>query len=189
MDVFVETERLILRRFTMDDADALVALEADPDVMRYVPDAPASRQEILDETLPAFLGYYDRFAHYGFWAAVEKESGQFVGWFHFRPDQGAGPLEPEIGYRLVRAAWGRGYATEGARALIDKGFTEAGIERVTATAMADNVGSVRVLEKIGLLHVGTAAVDWSGKFPGDGSESVEYALDRAQWESARPSAP
>ena len=96
--VFLETERLILRRFTADDEDLLFELDNDPDVMLYINGgAPVPRAEIVDETIPAFLSYYDRFDGYGFWAVVEKESGRFLGWFHFRPGEGAGPLEPELG--------------------------------------------------------------------------------------------
>ena len=73
--VFLETERLILRRFTADDEDLLFELDNDPDVMLYINGgAPVPREEIVDETLPAFLGYYDRFDGYGFWAVIEKDS-------------------------------------------------------------------------------------------------------------------
>ena len=93
----------------MEDADLLVGLDSDPDVMRYVDDGvPVSRQDIVENTLPAFLAYYDRFDGYGFWAAIEKATDRFIGWFHFRPGEGAGPLEPELGYRLHPFAWNRG---------------------------------------------------------------------------------
>ena len=122
MHVFLETERLVLRRFTEDDVDHLVELDGDPQVMHFINGGrPTPRAEIETDVLPAFLGYYERFAGYGFWAAVEKSSGQFVGWFHFRPAKAAPPDEVELGYRLRRSAWGKGYATEGSRALIDKG--------------------------------------------------------------------
>ena len=84
------------------------------------------RDEIENDVLPAFLGYYERGAGYGFWAAIEKSTRGFLGWFHFRPADGA-PDEAELGYRLRRAAWGKGYATEGSRALIRKGFAELGV--------------------------------------------------------------
>src|SRR6185437_1590889 len=86
MRVFLETDRLVLRQFTSADADNLVSLDADPDVMRYVTGGtPTSREEIESEVLPAFLGYYQRYEGYGFWAVIEKETGEFLGWFHFRP--------------------------------------------------------------------------------------------------------
>ena len=76
MQVFLETQRLLLRRFTLADADDLVSLDAHPDVMRFVTGGvPTSREEIENEVLPAFLGYYQRYEGFGFWAAVEKATG------------------------------------------------------------------------------------------------------------------
>ena len=105
--------------------------------MRYITGGrPTSREELRDDVLPAFLRYYERFPGYGFWAAVEKATGQFLGWFHLRPPEGASPDEPELGYRLRRSAWGKGYATEGSRALVRVAFTELGARRVYAETMA-----------------------------------------------------
>jgi RimJ/RimL family protein N-acetyltransferase len=154
--VFAETPRLVLRRFTLADVDNLVSLDADPDVMRFVTGGiPTTRDEIESEILPAFFGYYEQYEGYGFWAAIEKPGGQFLGWFHFRPREGASPDEAELGYRLRKSAWGKGYATEGSRALIRKGFTEFGVQRVVAEAMAVNLASRRVMEKAGLTLVRT----------------------------------
>jgi RimJ/RimL family protein N-acetyltransferase len=107
MSIFLETERLVLRRFTEDDVDNLVELDSDPDVMRFINGGrPTPRHEIESDVLPAFLDYYERFAGYGFWAAVEKSTRRFVGWFHFRPAKGASADEIELGYRLRKSAWG-----------------------------------------------------------------------------------
>jgi RimJ/RimL family protein N-acetyltransferase len=130
---------LVLRRFTEADVDLLVELDSDPDVMRFITGGRTTpTEEVENEVLPAFLGYYERFEGYGFWAAIERESGAFIGWFHFRPARGAASNEPELGYRLRSSAWGKGYATEGSRALIHKGFTELGVTRVVAETMAVN---------------------------------------------------
>jgi RimJ/RimL family protein N-acetyltransferase len=103
-----QTQRLVLRRFTAADADDLVSLDADPDAMRFVTGGvPTSRDEIENEVLPASLGYYQRYEGFGFWAAVEKTTGEFLGWFHFRPRQDADPGEVELGYRLRKSAWGK----------------------------------------------------------------------------------
>jgi RimJ/RimL family protein N-acetyltransferase len=183
MQVFCETQRLVLRRFTMADVDNLVRLDADPDVMHFITGGlPTAREEIEKEILPAFLAYYERFEGYGFWAAIEKPTGQFLGWFHFRPREGASPDEAELGYRLRRSAWGKGYATEGSRVLIRKGFTEFGVRRVVAETMAVNVASRRVMEKAGLTLVRSFHRPWPYPIEGDDLGDVEYALNRADWE-------
>ena len=185
MDVFVETERLVLRRFTADDLELLVELDSDPEVKRYIDGGVAVERQDLAAMLSAWVDDYDRHDGYGFWAAVEKASGVFLGWFHLRPGKTAGPLEPELGYRLRREAWGRGYATEGSRALVDKAFGELGAERVDASTMTVNTASRRVMEKVGLRYVRTFELDWRGKVPGDEHGGVEYSIDRAQWAKDR----
>jgi RimJ/RimL family protein N-acetyltransferase len=195
MQVYLETERLVLRRFTEDDVDNLVALDGDPEVMRFLTGGkPTPRAAMVNTLLPAFTRYYERSAGYGFWAAIEKASGEFLGWFHFRPPQGSPPDEVELGYRLHRAAWGKGYATEGSRALIRKGFTELGVRRVIASTYEENIGSRRVMEKAGMTLVRTfrmtpeeyAAMGYGdlpeGLFDGD---DVEYALEKADWERSQ----
>ena len=185
VDVFVETDRLMLRRFTRDDLELIAELDSDPEVKRYIDNgAPVDRTE-LAEMLEWWLGWYDRFAGYGFWAAIDKATGDFLGWFHLRPGDGAGPLEPELGYRLRREAWGHGYATEGSKALVDKAFAELGVARVYATTMAVNTASRRVMEKAGLRYVRTFDADWPVKIPGDEDGDVEYSIDRAEWEHDR----
>jgi RimJ/RimL family protein N-acetyltransferase len=189
MEVYLETERLVLRRFTEDDVENLVELDSDPEVMRYLTGGiPPPREAIEREVLPRILSYYERGDRFGLWAAIEKATGDFLGWFHFRPLPDAGGDEPELGYRLRKAAWGKGYGTEGSRALIRKGFTEFGIRRVVASTYQDNRASRRVMEKIGMTLVrtfrptpeqlaswGTSPEIWDG-------DDVEYALERADWE-------
>ena len=184
-NVFLETERLALRWFNRDDLDFLVELDDDPEVMRYINDGlPVDLVEVT-ENLDWWLTHYDRDGGYGFWAAIEKATGRFLGWFHFRPGDGAGPLEPELGYRLRRDAWGQGYATEASRALIDKGFAQLGAERVYAETMAVNIGSRRVMENVGLRFVRTFRADWPVRIRGDEAGDVEYAITRAEWEADR----
>src|SRR5438477_12139534 len=86
METFLETERLTLRRFTADDVDNLVELDSDPQVMHYITGGRTTpREEIEREELPHFFECYKRYDGYGFWAAVENSSGEFIGWFHLRP--------------------------------------------------------------------------------------------------------
>jgi RimJ/RimL family protein N-acetyltransferase len=183
VQIFLETERLVLRRFTEDDVENLVELDSDPEVMRFINGGrPTPREEIESEVLPAFLRYYERFAGYGFWAAVEKSTGEFVGWFHLRPTEADRPHDVELGYRLRRSAWGKGYASEGSRALIDKGFAEFGVQRVFASTMVVNVASRRVMEKAGLRLVRTFHQPWPDYIEGEEQGDVEYALLRSEWE-------
>ena len=181
--ILLQTERLTLRRFTESDVDHLFALDDDAEVMRFINGGkPTSREEIENGILPAFFSYYDRYEGYGFWAAIERTTGEFLGWFHLRPDEDAGDDEPELGYRLRRSAWGKGYATEGSRALVDKAFTELGARRVVASTMAVNTGSRRVMEKSGLRFVKTFHAEWPEVIDGSDEGDVEYALTRAEWE-------
>ena len=182
--VFLETDRLTLRRFTAADADLIVELDSDPAVRRYVQLNPTTRDEAAGEILPAWLRYYQRYPGYGFWAAIERATGEFLGWFHLRPGlTGGREDEPELGYRLRRAAWGRGYATEGSIALIEKAFTELGARLVWAETMTVNTGSRRVMEKAGLRFAGTIHQDWPEKLPGDEEGDVRYEITREEWEA------
>jgi len=183
--ILLETTRLVMRRFTVEDVDLLVDLDADPAVVRYVTGgAPTPRDEVEHEWLPAFLAAYERGDGYGFWAAEEKPSRVFVGWFHLRPAAGMPRDEPELGYRLVRSAWGRGLASEGARALVDHAFADLGARRVVAECMAVHTASLRVMEKAGLRFVRAFQQQWPVRIDGDEHGDVEYALTREEW-SAR----
>ena len=93
----------------------------------------------------------------------------------------AQPAVVELGYRLRRSAWGKGYATEGSRALIQMGFAELGARRVFATTIVVNVASRRVMEKAGLRFVRTFHQPWPDKIEGEEEGDVEYALLREEW--------
>jgi RimJ/RimL family protein N-acetyltransferase len=154
MQVCLETERMLLRRFTKNDVDHLVELDSDPEVMRFLTGGrPTPREVIQKEILPAFISSYEPVTGLGVFAAIKKESGEFQGWFSFRSNDANNLNEVSLGYRLRRAAWGLGYATEGVRALIREGFTELDVQRVVATTYQDNLASIRVMEKAGLKFV------------------------------------
>ncbi|WP_063764329.1 GNAT family N-acetyltransferase [Kitasatospora purpeofusca] len=184
MDTFLTTERLVLRRFTAADVDALVELDSDPEVTRYLTGGrPTPRAVVEDTLLPLYFDHYRRFGDLGWWAAEEREGGAFLGWFEFRSLHGD-RAEVELGYRLRRAAWGHGYATEGSRALVRRGFTGLGVERVVAYTMTVNIGSRRVMEKAGLSYVRTFHEDYPETIAGSEHGEVEYALTAADWAAA-----
>jgi RimJ/RimL family protein N-acetyltransferase len=187
------TERLVLRRVTAADVDNLLALDGDPEVMRYLEPRTRSRAEIEAEVVPFFLDLYARYRDYGRWAADTRDGGEFVGWFGLRPvrpspdaivhwpDAPADSDVAEVGYRLRRSAWGHGYATEGARALIRRAFTDLGVQEVVATTMAVNTRSRAVMAKAGLRYARTVHLTWDDPLEGNEHGDVEYRLSREEW--------
>jgi RimJ/RimL family protein N-acetyltransferase len=185
-DVYLETDRLILRRFTPADADLLIELDSDPAVMTYLTGGkPTDPAAVRDRILPALIADYDRFPSYGFFPAHTRADGAFIGWFALRPKRDGADRDPELGYRLRQAAWGKGYATEGSIALLRKAFTELGAARVYAETMFVNRGSRNVMEKAGLTYVRTFFQDWPEQIGGSEFGEVEYAVTREEWEAAR----
>jgi RimJ/RimL family protein N-acetyltransferase len=192
MKTYLETERLTLREFEEGDIDALCTLDGDPDVMRFINGgAPTPRELIESRILPWFMSFYRRYEALGFWAALDRESGGFVGWFCLHPEEGRAPEDLALGYRLRKSVWRRGYGTEGARALIDKAFRELGARRVFACTYSENLASRGVMERCGMKHVRTyrmtadelansmTSVATEAVWP---SDDVEYALERTEWE-------
>ena len=183
MRVILETPRLALRQFTEDDVDNLFTLNSDPEVMRYLTGGRATpREEIRDQIIPFHLAVYGQFDRLGTWAAESTATGEFLGWFHFRPGPGADVTNIDLGYRLRRAAWNMGYATEGSRALITMGFTSLGVARVFGHTMTANTASRRVMEKCGLILVHTTPYVGPDVIEGAEDGEVEYALTRPEWE-------
>jgi RimJ/RimL family protein N-acetyltransferase len=145
------TPRLLLRPWRDDDVDAFVAMFGDPMVMEFLlpPQDRAAIEAIVGRVR-------DHFAKHGFgwWAAELKETGAFIGFVglahvpfeaHFTP-------AVEIGWRLASAYWGQGYATEGAKAALDFGFTGLGLQEIVSFTVPANRRSWRVMQRIGMTH-------------------------------------
>jgi len=185
VDTYLETERLTLRRFTTDDADLLIELDSDAAVMRYLTGGSPTAPEIVRERhLPNIIAGYEKWrGDLGLFAAHEKDGGAFIGWFCLRPEP-QGPLdEAELGYRLRQAAWGKGYATEGSRALLGKAFTGLGVRMVWAETMAVNHGSRNIMEKLEMTLADTIPTPPDMEMI-EGSEhgGVRYEITKEQWE-------
>jgi RimJ/RimL family protein N-acetyltransferase len=164
----VQTARLELRPIAERDVEALAALDALPEIRAAID--PFG--EHVPEDPVALRAYARRLVgHTGFLAALERQTGALVGVFQFEETDDR-PAERELGYRLHPEAWGRGYATEGAAALLHAAFSRPGIARVYAHSLLSNPGSIRVMEKIGMTYAGP----WSYR----GLPGAEYeALARA----------
>jgi len=172
-----ETERLTFRPVTLDDVDLLHDLNADPEVMHLINGGQPTPREDVVEVVTASIGNR--------WLATETATGRPVGWFVLKPDESQ-PGERELGYRLWRWAWGQGYATEGARALIAHAFTRLDVRRIWAETMAVNTASRRVMERSGLRYVRTFHLEWDDPLPGTEHGEVEYEILRHDWEGGSP---
>jgi RimJ/RimL family protein N-acetyltransferase len=143
------TARLRLRQWRPGDRAPFAILTSDPDVMRYFP-STLTRQE-SDELADIFERMVARLG-WGMWAVEERATGDFIGFTGIAPPRYdvAFMQAPEIGWRLLRAAWGRGFATEGAHAAAKFAFEELGLQEVLAVAVAENERSLAVMERIGM---------------------------------------
>lgn len=171
-NVRLETAHLNLRPVMPADRDDLIALEADPEVMRFL----NGGRPVPEDGDPDGSFLCPRGGEPDVWAAHKRATGAFVGWFSLCA-LGDGRTA-ELGYRLRRAAWGQGYATEGARALVALGLGQLGFDRVQGETMAVNTASRRVMERAGLYYVGTRHVAWPDPLPGSEHGEVTYEARR-----------
>lgn len=174
---------MLLRGFTAADAGLLAVLYGDPRVMRFVTAHPPSLAEVESRILPQYLREYRELPDgLGSFAAIERETAQLAGRFSLKPANSYGLAGgTELGYRLYPSFWGRGLATEGARALIASAFERLHLDRVVATTMADNAGSWRVLEKCGLRRVKTFYYPDADQMPGAEHGDFSYELTSSDW--------
>jgi ribosomal-protein-alanine N-acetyltransferase len=144
----LETARLRLRPFTTADRDTIHAVYSDPEVMRHVGNGPHRKLEETEAALRIYAGVLAR-RGYSFLAVCELDGGALVGDAGLYPLGGQGP-DVELGYTLARGVWGRGYATELGRALVEHAFEALRVRRVVAQVEPANVASRHVLEKLGM---------------------------------------
>ena len=168
----LETPRLLLREFRVEDAPYFFELNEDPKVVQYTGDLPfASLEEAR-----RFLQGYDQYEKYGYgrWPVLRKITvPTWIGWcgLKYIPELD----ETDIGFRFFRRYWGQGYATEAARACLDYGFRQLELQRIVGRAMKDNIASVRVLEKIGL--------EFWKEFDFMEHPGLYFRKDRTEWQT------
>ena len=168
--ITLETERLILRMFREDDAEAYADLCADAEVMRYLDGHPLSTLEAW-RSMAFHVGHWHLLG-YGHFAVEEKSSGKLAGRVGFLNPAGWPGFE--LGWTLGREFWGKGYATEGARRALKYAFEELDREHVISLINPDNKASIKVAERLG--------EKVEGKTELFGNELLIYGIDRADWE-------
>ncbi|WP_298309728.1 GNAT family N-acetyltransferase [uncultured Aquimarina sp.] len=147
MKTLIETERLLLRRITLDDKEKLLRLYSDPDVQKYTGEPVVESIEEIEKAIQVRINDYDKYG-YGRWATVLKNGMQFVGWagLAYLPEFD----EIDLGYRFLPEFWGSGIATEASQAILTYGFDTLKLKKIIAIAMKENKASIRVMEKIGM---------------------------------------
>ena len=165
------TARLLLREFTAGDVDALHALDSDPRVMRYLGDGRPTTREDAQAGIGRILRRYSEHPGQGVWHVSRRDTGEFIGWVSLK-FAGESP-DVEVGYRYRPDAWGRGFATEAAMRMLERGFDDVGLERIIGVTRPDNLASQRVLAKIGMRDEG-----WGRYYDKD---VRLFAIGRSQW--------
>lgn len=147
--IILETPRLILRHPELADLDRLYELYRDPDVTRYIPDAPRNFEETREELVWHMHGH-PKYPELGLWAAVHKATKQLIGRCGLLPWTIDGENEVEVAYLLGKAYWGQGLGTEAAKAICDYGFEKLNLARLVCLIDRENLASIKVAEKIGM---------------------------------------
>ncbi|MGE5222572.1 MAG: GNAT family N-acetyltransferase [Omnitrophica WOR_2 bacterium] len=166
----LETKRLLLRHLMQDDLDDLFALYCNPEITKYIPDAPRNYTDTKEE-LEWFLNGHPRHPELGLWATVHKETGRFIGRCGLLPWTIEGQQEVEVAYALAQDFWGQGLATEAAYGILQYGFEQLHLSRLICLIDPANIASRRVAEKIGMtLEKKVEGID------GDGIPSLIYSI-------------
>jgi ribosomal-protein-alanine N-acetyltransferase len=178
-DIELETARLLLRRWRDSDREPFAALCADPEVMQHFP-ALLSREE-SDAMVDRIEAHFAQ-AGYGLYAVERRAEGDFIGFVGLNPITFDAPFTPalEIGWRLAKHAWGHGYSTEAARAVVEHAFGPLGIDQLVSITVPANVPSRRVMERIGMTRDPAEDFDHPRVPPGHPLERhVLYRLQRS----------
>jgi RimJ/RimL family protein N-acetyltransferase len=179
--IIIETERLTLRGWRDTDLDALAAINADPDVMRFISDGSVRDRQRTTEDLRSMMRGWDE-RGFGLFAIDVRETGAFIGWAGLAVPTFLPEILPavEIGWRLAQDSWGHGYATEAATAALRFGFDDRALDRVVSIRHLDNARSARVMEKLGIAYQHETIV------PGHGGRVAVHAISRDQYRVQHP---
>jgi len=145
--LLLPTDRLLIRELTPEDVPALASILGDAQVMRHSVGGVLSEKATREFVAGCIFSYQAN--DFGPWAVIEKSTSTFIGFCGLNSEPVEGVEEVEIGYRLARAFWGRGLATEAAKATLDYAFGVLDIDSVIAIVEPENIASVNVIEKLG----------------------------------------
>lgn len=147
MKIILETSRLIVREFTLSDAQMMYDLNSDPEVVKYTGDLPF---ESVEEA-KVFLENYKEYELNGFgrWAIITKSDKECIGWCGLKREKEHGV---DLGFRIFRKHWNKGYASEAARACLNYGFNQLQLSEIIGRVVSENAASVKVLEKLGMKY-------------------------------------
>ncbi|MCF7567374.1 GNAT family N-acetyltransferase [Sabulilitoribacter arenilitoris] len=151
----IETERLLLRELRLTDLEGMFELDSNPEVHRYLGNKPIKTKAESQKILESVLNQYKE-RGIGRFAAIEKSSGNFIGWtglkFNTGDNEALGKKRDfyDIGYRFIKRYWGKGYASESSFKMLDFGFKELKLKTIVGAAETKNIASNKVLKKIGL---------------------------------------
>ena len=179
------TDRLLLRQWRDSDREPFAVLNADPAVMEHFPASQTREQSdaLIDRNIPEIDG-----RGWGLWALEVRETGEFIGFTGLSVPSFEAHFMPavEIGWRLMKGAWGNGYATEAARASLAHGFGPAGLDEIVSFTTTTNLPSQRVMQRIGMTHDEAGDFDHVRIPAGHRLQRhVLYRINRAQWEATR----
>lgn len=151
MSVLLRTERLVLRPFAEDDVEPFAAINADPEVMRYIGDGAPRTPEQTRSAVAKTMRHWEEHG-WGPLAVTVASTGEFIGFVVLAVPKFLPEILPavEVGWRIGRPHWGRGYAPEAAREAIRFAFEDRGMDRLVSCVHHDNAASVRVAEKLGM---------------------------------------
>lgn len=172
MKLPIFTERLTLRKITIDDIDNIFQLDSNPDVMKYVGVPPVTQKEESAKMVENIINQYEKNGTARL-AVIEKDSNQFIGWSGIKllTDEVNGFKNVyELGYRFLPEFWGKGYATESALASLDLGFNQLNVDKIYAYADIDNESSNHILTKLGFEN--------KGRFLDKGDNCYWYELEK-----------
>lgn len=169
-DFMIETERLIIRPFTLEDLPRLVEMRSDPEVNVYLGGVKMQNPDSLAKRIEFYMDCSKQHG-FGMSAMIWKETGEIIGWSGLQPLGDTN--ETEVGYGMIKEFWGRGIASEAARAWLDFGFYEKNLDRIVAVAYPENKNSWRVMEKLGMRYEKTAEHY--------GAKCVFYAISKNQY--------